>query len=270
MIRVIFAVLLVLPTVSFAAFNATAPQGFHWYTHDDGKALPALPPKPKAQPQVVISQPNIRPSVELKYLTGQTRDTLSTALLHPSVANTTRYMRAQQFWAKKDQAFVRTWQQALLQHPELDYSLNNPTNSTAIPIRNDEHKLLVDRTIKEMSHHFGLILFYRGNSSLCQKFISILMPLVKANHFAMVSVTTDHQPIMGLPVPRDIPLSEVHRVLGIQKRYLPALFLVNLRTHQMQALSYGFIATEDLKERFLDVLNDFKQYSYQGLGESAQ
>lgn len=258
---------LLIPVLALAEFNDLPPKGFHWYSKDI-RVRTIKAPKIEKQVQAVISQAPKGAYARLKWLSMQTRNTMANAILNPSVENTSKYMRAQQYWAKKDQAFVRTWQQALLKYPELDYSLNSPTNNTAIPIRNDEHKLLVDRTIKEMSHHFGLVLFYRGNSSLCQKFISILMPLVKENNFAMVSVTTDHQPIMGLPNPRDISLSEVHRVLGIERRYLPSLFLVNLRTHQMQALSYGFIATTDLKERFLDVLNNFKQYSYRGLGES--
>ncbi len=142
-----------------------------------------------------------------------------------------------------------------------------PTDNTAIPVRNDEHKLLVERTIDTMSKHYGLIFFYRGNSSICQKFVSILAPFVKARHFAMISVTTDHQPIIGLPNPRDIPMSTVNRILGIQSRYLPALFLVNLKTHQMKALSYGFLSLSDLKERFLDVRDHFAIYSYNGIGE---
>ena len=46
---------------------------------------------------------------------------------------------------------------------------------------------------------------------------------------------------------------------------MPALFLVNTKTQKMSALSYGFVAINDLKSRFLDVATDFKRFSYEGL-----
>ena len=257
-----------LPLTAVADFTEQRPLGFHWYTHKQSVAT--VLPKPQVSVREVRTVSHLRPYQQLQYLSGKTKDTLAIALLHPSVAHTTNYMRAQQWWARRDQTFVQDWKEALIEHPELDYSLRFPTDNSAIPIRNDEHKMLVEHTIDTMSRHYGLIFFYRGNSSICQKFAGILSTFVKKRHFSMVSVTTDHQPIIGLPNPRAIPMREVHRVLGIESRYLPALFLVNLKTHRMKALSYGFLALADLKERFLDVENHFATYSYNGLGEAEQ
>lgn len=257
-----------MPWMSWANFNDEEPQGFHWYTHRQEQAQPAQKTLQTQSTPVQETLTTMQPYQQLQYLSLQTKNTLSTALMHPSVENTTRYMYAQQFWAKQDQKFVRSWQQALLQHPDLDYRLNFPTDNNAIPVRNDENKALIEKTLASTSKHFGLILFYRGHSSICQKFASILMPFVQQYHFSMISVTTDNQPIIGLPNPKNIPMREVAEVMHLKPRYLPALFLVRLKTHQMQALSYGFISTDDLKERFLDVLNNFQRYSYHGIGET--
>ena len=221
-------VICLLPVSAFANFTAHSPQGFHWYTV---KPSPRVV-KPRHQPvhagvsDTVSHAETLSPEQRLHALTQVTRNTMAVALLNPTVNNTARYMRAQQFWAKQDQRFVRSWQEALLQHPELDYSLNFPTNNNAIPIRNDEHKALVERTINEMSKHYGLVFFYRGHSSVCQKFAAMLLPFVNRSHFAMVSVTTDGQPIIGLPNPRSISIGAIKHVMPIESRYLPALFLV--------------------------------------------
>ena len=146
--------------------------------------------------------------------------------------------------------------------------MNFPTDNNAIPVRNDEQNILVEKTVKSMATHYGLLFFYRGQSSVCQKFTSlVLLPLVNQYHFSMISVTTDNQPIIGLPNPKSISLPAVNKVMAMKARYMPALFLVNLKTKQMQALSYGYISGDDLKLRFLDVLNNFKRYSYKGIGE---
>lgn len=253
--------LFVLCQLGWANFDDPSPQGFHWYTSPTHASY-------KIKRVAPTQSATLSPTQQLHLLTQHTRDALSTALLHPSEANTTRYMRAQQFWAKQDQRFVRAWQQALLAHPELDYSLHFPTNNNAIALRNDERKGLVNRTVSQMAGHFGLLFFYRGHSSVCQKFAAMLLPFVQANHFSMISITTDHQPIIGLPNPKDIAMANIGPVLDLRARYLPALYLVNLQTHQMKALSFGMIALSDLKTRFLDVATDFKRFSFNGLGET--
>lgn len=260
---------MIISAHTFANFNDPDPVGFHWYSknndHSDDSHL--QPPKKVVISQTISQAPFMTPYQKLQYLSVKTKNTLATALLDPTPEHTAQYMYAQQYWAKQNQKFVRSWQKALLAHPDLDYSLNFPTNNGAIPIRNDEQNLLVEKTIKSMAKNDGIILFYRGNSSISQKFISILLPFIQQYHFHMVSITTDNQPIIGLPNPRSVPMQSVEHVMHLKSRYLPALFLVDLRSHKIQALSYGFIALNNLKVRFLDVSNNFKRYSYHGLGE---
>lgn len=263
--KMIVFILFCLPLISWANFTDSPAQGFHWYRLDHDKATSSQPRRVTVSG--IVDTQTLSPSAQLHALTQVTRNTMATALLHPTVENTAHYMRAQQFWAQQDQRFVRSWQQALLKYPELDYSLHFPTDNNAIPVRNDEHKALVVNTLKTLPKHYGLLFFYRGGSSVCQKFASILLPFVQQYHFSMISITTDGQPIIGLPHPKAVPIALIQRVMDLRSRYLPALFLVNLRTHQMQALSYGFISISDLQDRFLDVLTHFKRLSFNGLGE---
>lgn len=266
--------MLCLPFLSYADFSYQSPQGFHWYTQQEEEQQtkqPTPPPKAPQAHETVTTIEQLSPYQQLQNLSMRTRNTLAYAILHPTVENTSKYIYAQQFWAKQDQQFVRSWEQALLAHPDLDHRLDFPTNNNAIAVRNDEQTLLVDQTLKEMADNYGLIFFYRGNSSISQKFASlILTKLVNQYHFSMISVSTDNQPIIGLPNPKMIPLAVVNQTLPMKSRYLPALFLVNLKTHQMQALSYGFISGDALKLRFLDVINNFKRYSYEGLEETTR
>jgi len=43
------------------------------------------------------------------------------------------------------------------------------------------------------------------------------------------------------------------------------LYLVDLAQHQLHALSYGFISSQALAKRCLDVSTHFDRYSYRGL-----
>lgn len=236
-------------------------RGFHWYSAIDQEKIvrPNLPAN---------VAPQQSPYEKLMTVRKQTLDKLAQALITPSFDATYDYMKAQQVYAKNNQKFVRFWQQVLLVHPELDHTLNFPTDNSAVAIRNDDMNRLMNKALQEGAKKYGLILFYRGNSATSQKMASHLVPFVNENHFSMISVTTDGQAINGLPNSKHIPLEAVQKTINIKARYMPALYLVNLETKQMSPLSYGFVSLTELKERFLDVSTHFKRFSYEGLGES--
>ena len=244
----------------FADFSQTPAHGFHWYSKEERILKPKVVVKAPPVPQ-------LSPYEKILKMRKATLDKLSQALIEPSFEATHEYMKAQQVYAKKNQAFVRYWQQVLMTHPELDHTLNFPTDNAAIAIRNDSRNELTERVIQESAKKYGLILFYRGESVVSQKMISHLLPFVTSNHFSMISVTTDGQSIQGLPNPKNIPLKAVQNMLDIQERYMPALYLVNLETKKMSPLSFGFVSLTELKERFLDVATNFKRFSYEGIAE---
>jgi conjugal transfer pilus assembly protein TraF len=252
---VVFAALL-SPLSVLASLDSPAPHGFHWYSVIDAKK----PSKP-AKPQVPIQSPYEK----LMALRLQTKNKLARALLEPSVETTYDYMKAQQFYAKKNQAFIRFWKQALLLHPELDYRLNFPTDNSAIAMRNDMTSKTTEDVIKAGAKIYGLILFYEGSNPISQKFVNHFMAFVDASHFETISVATDGVLIQGLAHQRKIPLKTIQQKLNLVPHYMPALFLVNLKTQKMTPLSYGFVSTTELKDRFLDLATDYKRYTYEGL-----
>ena len=247
---------LLSPLSVLASLDSPAPHGFHWYSVIDAKKT-AKPIKPQAPIQ--------SPYEKLMALRLQTKNKLARALLEPSVETTYDYMKAQQFYAKKNQAFIRFWKQALLLHPELDYRLNFPTDNSAIAMRNDMTSKTTEDVIKAGAKIYGLILFYEGSNPISQKFANHFMAFVDASHFETISVATDGVLIQGLAHQRKIPLKVIQQKLNLVPHYMPALFLVNLKTQKMTPLSYGFVSTTELKDRFLDLATDYKRYTYEGL-----
>ena len=257
--KLLALILCVIATPAMADITQANAHGFHWYSHDHEKSAP----KPVKRP--VVTAPLATPYEQLMEVRKQTLNKLAKALIEPSFDATHEYMKAQQGYAKNNQKFVQYWQQVLMLHPELDHTLSFPTDNSAIAIRNDSTNALMERVVKEGAQQYGLILFYRGNSSISQKFISHLMPFVNESHFSMISVSTDGQPISGLPNLKIIPLAVIKQTMPMESRYMPALFLVNLKTQKMSPLSYGFVSLTELKERLLDVATNYKRFSYEGL-----
>lgn len=258
--KMLFVGLLLLPFIVQADITQEKATGFHWYTKvKEEKQLPLIKPVPPLVEKAPYDQ--------LMAIRRETLNKLANALLRPSFDATHDYMKAQMAYAQKNQQFVRFWQQVLLLHPELDHTLRFPTDNNAIAIRNDTNHAFMERVIHDGSKQYGLILFYRGESALSQRFLTALLPFVTEHGFSMISVATDGKSISGLPNPKTIPLNVVQKNIPIESHYLPALFLVHLKTQEMSPLSYGFVSSMELKERFLDVATHFKRFSYEGLDE---
>ena len=256
--KLLVSLLIFISMPAMADLVSPPAHGFHWYSTE------AKEPKMKPVQTLKESKPRLTPYEQLMEVRKATLNKLASALIAPSFDATYEYMKAQQDYAKNNQKFVQYWQQVLMSHPELDHSLNFPTDNTAVAIRNDSMNLLMERVVREGAERYGLILFYKGNSSISQKFITHLVPFVNLTHFSMISVTTDGQPIEGLPNPKNVPLEVIQKNMDLQSRYMPALFLVDLKTQKMSPLSYGFVSTTELKERLLDVATHYKRFSYEG------
>lgn len=256
MMKLVACLLILMTMPAFADLMKVPAHGFHWYTEE---------PKELAKPLPKLNNtPTLTPYEKLMAVRKATLNKLASALIAPSLDATYEYMKAQQYYAKNNQKFVQYWQQVLMLHPELDNTLNFPTDNTAVAIQNDSMNLLMERVIREGAKRYGFILFYKGNSSISQKFVAHLVPFVNQTHFSMISVTTDGQPIQGLPNPKSVPLKLIQKNMNLKSRYMPALFLVDLKTQTMSPLSYGFVSITALKERLLDVATHYKRFSYEG------
>lgn len=235
-------------------------KGFHWYGIEEEESEEQV-----LSPQQEAGDKSTSMYERLMEMRAAAKESMAKALLEPSVENTADYMRKQQEFMKANQAFVRNWEIALLLHPELDAKLDHPTDNNAIALRNDKQALLKDKIIRSAATQYGFLLFYKGNSEVSEKFITMLNGFVQENHVQMISVSTDNKASKSLPQTRFISPEEVESRLGLKPNYEPAVFLVHFKSGSIQPLSYGFMAQVDFKNRFFDVITNFKRLSYQGI-----
>jgi conjugal transfer pilus assembly protein TraF len=233
--------------------------GFHWYGIDSEKKEFVSKDSSKTAPKMQSHY------AALMQLRAQAKEALAKAILEPSVDNTADYMRRQKAFVSANQIFIQNWQKALLLYPELDESLNHPTDNSAIALRNDELAKYMHAVIKASSKEFGFILFYRGNSEVSNKFITVLNGFVRAYQIEMIAVSTDFKKNVLLPKTVFVSQDSVEQKMGVKANYEPAIFLVHLKTKKIKPLSYGFMAYEDFKKRLFDVVTNFKRLSNEGI-----
>lgn len=258
--KYLLLIILLIPALLSAEVVEHKAKGFHWYSEDE------VEPKVKAPSEVAPAKPALEPYQELLLKRRETLNLLAESILRPSTQSTKAYIEAQQKMAKRHQQFVQNWARVLLTNPELDHRLNFPTDNNAIAIKNEEDNALTEAIIKDSAEKFGLIFIYQGKSQLSQRFSKILQPFIDEHHFAIIPVSVDGVDLTEFKDTRHINIEAVSSKFPVKKQYLPALFLVNLKTQELSQLSYGFVALSDLKHRILDVVTDFKRFSYSGLG----
>ncbi|CAM4390750.1 MAG: hypothetical protein LEGION0398_MBIBDBAK_00167 [Legionellaceae bacterium] len=238
-----------LPWVSFAKDTQTYydahAKGWHWY--DD----PA-PKKEKIESEV---EEKIQTAEEtLHAVRAKIKESLAKAILEPTDTNVARYIANQNAMTERAHQFSKAWQKALWQHPELDTSIINPTNSVATKIYHQEKEGNVEKAIRALSKQSGLFFFYRSTCPYCQQFAPILKAFGERYGLSIIPITTD-----GISLP-EFPNSLIDK--GQSKKFHvevePSLFAVNPYTHKAYPIAYGLVTEDNLKQRIYDIATNFE------------
>lgn len=213
--------------------------GWHWYQD------PAE--QKQATPTAGSSQDSIR---RMQALQQQVQQTLDQAILNPTTENVKNYITLQNQLSAQAMRFSQVWQAVLLNYPELDYSLQHPTNGLAKQIDLDQAHQEENATIQQFAQHNGLFFFYRSTCSYCQRFAPILKDFAQRYNLIIVPITTD-----GISLP-DFPHSQIDQGQAERLKVTmePALFTADPHTHRIIPVSYGLLSEDELRQRLLTIV----------------
>lgn len=212
--------------------------GWHWY--DD----------PKEQGE---NDDNSNPAETMDAVKATIQRSLDKAVLNPSVSNVSDYLTLQNQMMQKANLFKSAWKAALLQHPELDYSLIHPTNTIAKQVEYDQENKNEEMAIKKLADESGLFFFYRSTCPYCQRFAPIVKDFAEHYHITVIAITTDDNSLPEFPnsYPDQGQAAKFHVTVE------PSLFAVNPYTREAYPVSYGLMSEVDLKKRILDIATRF-------------
>jgi len=90
-----------------------------------------IDPEPEPREDEATSIPATSAAEELDAITGELRELKAQAILYPTPANVTAYIRFQREQLDRASLFSDVWQRALWQDPALDYTLERPVGALA-------------------------------------------------------------------------------------------------------------------------------------------
>jgi conjugal transfer pilus assembly protein TraF len=214
--------------------ESSKPQGWHWYDAPAQEETEDEPLDPLEQMQ--IENENIKRA-------------LYTARKNPTKENVKQYIEMQNSVTREAKAFSKSWQEVLLENPQLNYAIKHPTNNTARMIEEDEMRKKEEATIHRLAKISGLFFFYKSTCAYCRAFAPTVKQFAAMYGITVIPITTD-----GVSLP-EFPNSRIDQgqaeLFGVKVE--PALFIVNPYTHEKITLTYGLISLADLKSRIVEL-----------------
>lgn len=245
-----------LPAVAEDIITPAEPfTGWFWYNEPKKPPEPVKPPPPAPQPIPDFSK--MSAVDQAKVLKGYMQEALNRAILYPTRENTATFLRWQKFWTDRASMFSQSFAAAQLSHPDLDYNLEYPHYNSMAPFVQTRDQQQQQDAVAQLAQQYGLFYFYRGSDPIDVQMAGVVSDFAKTNGISLIPVSVDGQFAASLPESR--PDSGQSRAMNIM--HYPALMLVDPKSRNYRALSYGFMTQDDLSKRFLNVANGFKPNS---------
>ena len=204
-------------------------------------------PRP-VEPEVALpSAPVPSAAAQLEAVTTELRELKARAILDPSPANVTAYIRFQRAQLDRASLFGDVWQRAIWQTPELDYTLQRPVGTVAKRQWLDTRKAERDRTLSQLGKRYGLFYFFAQSCGAC----SVMSPIVKAvadtHGITVRAISTDGGPSETFP--RYTVETNQRAAMGLTSQVTPAVVLFDSATRTPIPIGYGVIAADELMDR---------------------
>ncbi len=209
--------------------------------------------KPKAAEKA--APPAAQPSAteRMAAITRQLDELKATAILEPSEENVIAYVRFQREQLDRASTFSDTWQRALWQNPDLDYTLQRPVNTVGKRAWIDNRKADRDAVLTNLSQRYGLFYFYAQSCGACDILAPILRSVADSHRMAVMAVSMDGGPSRDFP--NYVVDSGQRARMGVPGNETPALVLFDTATKRAIPVGFGILSGDEIMDRIFMLTN---------------
>ncbi len=240
--------MLALP-LSLAAepYYTSRADGWFWYRNPPA-ASKATQPEPPPQPQAPAASSYQQ---QLTAFQDEVQESLARAILEPAPEHVQDYMRLNEKSMALAGHFADAWQWLLQQEPSLDHRLRYPASDQALQSFNYYSAKQGDGRLRELAGEYGLWFMFRSDCPVCHRFAPVLRGFSERYGFTVLAVSLDGGVLPEFPQPKfDTSLAE-----KLEVDLVPALFLVAPKQRSFNAVGYGYMSAEMLRQRLLQAVD---------------
>lgn len=204
--------------------------------------------KPKAEPETISpALPSESAVTRLDAITTELRELKARAILEPSPANVTAYIRYQRAQLDRASLFSDVWQRAIWQDPGLDYTLQRPVSTLGKRQWQDARTAERNAVMANLSKRYGLFYFFAQSCGAC----NVMSPIVRSvtTNWGMTvrAISTDGGPSAQFP---DYIVETNQRTkMGLEPKVTPAVVLWDALKGRPIPIGYGVMSADELQDR---------------------
>ncbi|MDF0544646.1 conjugal transfer protein TraF [Sphingobium sp. H39-3-25] len=210
-------------------------------------------PKPPAAKEQSQQAPATSAAERMAAITKQLDELKARAILEPSEDNVIAYVRFQREQLDRASTFSDTWQRALWQNPDLDYTLQRPVSTIGKRAWLDNRKADRDAVLTNLSQRYGLFYFYAQSCGACELFAPILKSVADSHRMAVMAVSMDGGP--NREFPNYVVDSGQRARMGVPGNQTPALVLFDTQTKRTIPVGYGVLSADEIMDRIFMLTN---------------
>ena len=169
------------------------------------------------------------------------------AILDPTPAKVTAYLRLQQETLQRAAAFSDAFRRTVWATPELDYTLKRPVGALAKQVWSDERRQARDKALARLGERYGLIYLGHAGCAGCKVFGPLLRAFAKRHDLDVLAVSLTGEALEGWP--EAVPDNGRAARLGLGDTPVPALVLFDAQTKRVLPVGFGVMAEDQMAER---------------------
>ncbi len=217
--------------------------GWHFYC-DRREEPPEAEPAPRPAPSVADEQ---SASERIEAMRKALEEARAEAILDPTPANVTAYLRLQQETLQRAAAFSDAFRRTVWATPELDYTLRRPVGALAKQVWSDQRRQARDRVLAGLGERYGLIYLGHAGCAGCKVFGPLLRAFAKRHGLDVLAVSLTGEVLEGWP--EAVPDNGHAARLGLGNAPVPALVLFDTQTKRVLPVGFGVMAEDEMADR---------------------
>jgi conjugal transfer pilus assembly protein TraF len=204
----------------------------------------AKPKPPEAEPSAAAAQ---SAATQLDAITAELRELKAKAILEPTPANVTAYIRFQREQLDRASLFSDVWQRAIWQDPDLDYTLQRPVSTLGKRQWQDSRSAERNAVMASLSQRYGLFYFFAQSCAACEVMSPIVQGVANTWHIEVRAISTDGGPSRHFPT-YTVETNQRSR-MGLEPKVTPAVVLWDAAKSQAVPIGYGVMSADELQDR---------------------
>ena len=221
--------------------------GWHFYCDREEERREAEPPPAQPVPEPPAAGEGPSATERILELRRALEEARAAAILDPTPAKVTAYLRLQQETLQRAAAFSDAFRRTVWATPELDYTLRRPVGALAKRVWSDGRRQARDAALARLGERYGLIYLGHAGCAGCKVFGPLLRAFAQRHGLDVLAVSLTGHALEGWPE----AVADNGRAarLGLGNAPVPALVLFDTRTKRVLPVGFGVMAEDEMAER---------------------